>query len=517
MIYQLKIQLQHTSPPIWRRLLVDSNMKLSELHKTIQIAFEWEEMHLHCFEARKWNGVSLLDRQISIGINEEQLSDFFSYQYDERKEKLSDWLLKEKDKLVYVYDFGDDWRHEITLEKTLEPKAEMSYPYCVKAMRAPATEDSGGFWEEEEEEIEPEELLSFINNQLGKISRQVSVESVKSREKPSQWKPLFQLAKQYNELAPWQWLYDDQIFAIQHPKTGEYAYCSVMGASGEEFGFAAFIGQQGLEYLRKILTTPYLDEDSIYENLSIVLSFCDRKELSEKDYQLIKNEGLTFRGKKNWPMFRSMVPGLYPWYLSDNEMEWFSVILERALDVCVRVKEGLEIESNFSQNDVCFAQTALNNDNNVVWKDAFISTVIGQENRQPSELLVSEIDLKRVADQKRRFNVPLEIGSFYNPNPVQEHDDERPYFPEVFIVAERKNQMIVHHEMLPEGNRAAQVQASFMKLLENINAVPREIWMTSDMFLILRPMIEKLRISILQVDRLPIIENVKLSMRQFIE
>ena len=516
MIYQLKIQLQHTSPPIWRRLLVDSKMTLFEFHKTLQIAFEWEEMHLHCFEAKKKNGVSLIDRRISIGINDEQLSGFFDYQYDERREKLSDWLLKEKDKLVYVYDFGDDWRHDITLEKILEPEAGMSYPYCVKAMRAAALEDSGGFWEDKKE-VESKDLVENINVELRKISKEVSAESKKFQDNPAQWKSLFQFVKQFNELAPWRWMDDDQIFAIQHPKTGEYAYCSVMGALGEEFGLSVFIGQKGLKYLRRILTTPFIDKDSIYENQSIVLSFCNREELSEKDYELIKKEGLTFRGKNKWPMFRSMEPGLYPWYLTDKEMEWFSVILERVLEVCRRVKEGLEIESNFSQHDVCFAQTALERNNKVVWKDAFISTLIGQENSKPSELLVSEIDLKRLISHKKKSNVSLEIGSFYNPNPVQELPDERPFFPEIFVVAERKKQLIIHHDMLVQGNRAAQIQASFIKLVENLNAVPREVWMTSEMFLVLKPIIEKLGISVMQVEGLPIIENVKNSMYQYMK
>ena len=165
MIYQLKILLQHTSPPIWRRILVHQDMMLSDLHEIIQIAFDWFDSHLHCFEARKTNGVSLTNRNLSIGINDEQLRDFLDYDYDEKEEKLSNWLVKEKDKLVYVYDFGDDWRHEIVLEKILDSQEGMAYPYCVKAMRGPVEEDSGGF-REEAEEVDSKELQSMINENL---------------------------------------------------------------------------------------------------------------------------------------------------------------------------------------------------------------------------------------------------------------------------------------------------------------------------------------------------------------
>ena len=51
-------------------------------------------------------------------------------------------MIKEKDKLTYVYDFGNGWAHEIVLEKILpfEPGAVV----CLKGTRALPPEDVGG-------------------------------------------------------------------------------------------------------------------------------------------------------------------------------------------------------------------------------------------------------------------------------------------------------------------------------------------------------------------------------------
>ncbi len=514
MIYQLKILLQHTSPPVWRRILVHQDMMLSDLHETIQVAFEWFDSHLHCFEARRTNGVSLTNRNLSIGINHEQLQDLVDYDYDEEEEKLSNWLIKEKDKLVYVYDFGDDWRHEIVLEKIMDPMDGMAYPYCVKVMRGPVEEDSGGFMEEAEE-VDPKELQSLINEDLQRIAQEIPSAPLKSKgEMPSQWSRLFHLATEFHELSPWRWLDDDQIFAVQHPETGEYAYCSVMGTMEEEFGLAAFIGQDGLEYLRRILASPVVNQDFIYDNHSMVLSFCSRGELSPKDHDLIKQEGSHFHGENKWPLFRSMVPGYYPWYLSDEEAEWFSVILERAIDICSRAKSDLEIKE-FSQHEVCLAQSAVKKKDKVVWQDTFVSKSGAQKGEEFSKLLVSEIDLQRLKSNSKKYNVPLEIGVFYSPEPVQENPDEKPYFPVVFVAAERKKQMIVFHEMFLPVNKDRLIQSAFLSLLENLNAIPREVWMTREMYLILNPILDRLSLSVMQVERLPIIENVKSSMHQF--
>ena len=48
-IYQIKITLLGTSPPIWRRLLVPANLTLEELHDVLQLAMGWEDCHMHDF------------------------------------------------------------------------------------------------------------------------------------------------------------------------------------------------------------------------------------------------------------------------------------------------------------------------------------------------------------------------------------------------------------------------------------------------------------------------------------
>jgi len=48
-IYQLKVTLDDSKPPIWRRLLVPGNINLFELHAIIQLSMGWTNSHLHMF------------------------------------------------------------------------------------------------------------------------------------------------------------------------------------------------------------------------------------------------------------------------------------------------------------------------------------------------------------------------------------------------------------------------------------------------------------------------------------
>ena len=48
-IYQIKVTLRDTRPPIWRRLLVPAGLTLDALHDVLQVAMGWDDSHMHEF------------------------------------------------------------------------------------------------------------------------------------------------------------------------------------------------------------------------------------------------------------------------------------------------------------------------------------------------------------------------------------------------------------------------------------------------------------------------------------
>ena len=132
-IYQLKIALRHTKPPIWRRVQVPGGFSLFNLHRVIQIAMGWSDSHLHQFiiDGSYYSIPSKEDWELVI---------------DERCHSLAEVAPVEKKAFHYVYDFGDNWEHLITVEKILPPVAGVKYALCLTAKRACPPEDIGGVW-----------------------------------------------------------------------------------------------------------------------------------------------------------------------------------------------------------------------------------------------------------------------------------------------------------------------------------------------------------------------------------
>jgi hypothetical protein len=132
-IYQLKITLKDSKPPIWRRIEVPGTITLAQLHQIIQAIMGWYDYHLHQFTVG----------QIRYGVPD---PDDFEEVRDERRVKLNQLLTEPKQKLIYEYDFGDSWEHVVLLEKALLPEQGVDYPRCTAGKRAGPPEDVGGVW-----------------------------------------------------------------------------------------------------------------------------------------------------------------------------------------------------------------------------------------------------------------------------------------------------------------------------------------------------------------------------------
>jgi len=116
-ILQLKISLDGISPEIWRRFLVK---------------FEIDGTFIEASEDRffvdaVWK--NFMPRRKTFSA---------------RKTELRDFVKLEKQRIHYLYDFGDSWVHTILVEKIFEDDESKTLPICIDGKRACPPEDCGG-------------------------------------------------------------------------------------------------------------------------------------------------------------------------------------------------------------------------------------------------------------------------------------------------------------------------------------------------------------------------------------
>lgn len=136
--FQFKIELKGVSDPkVWRRLSLPSNYTFLDFHTAIQIAFGWENSHLYLFSPKGFGS----NPQITE-LMEGEIDEWGEEKLDAGALILSDIFKTEKQKYTYIYDFGDSWKHIITLEKIVAKTT--LYPVCLKGEGKCPPEDCGG-------------------------------------------------------------------------------------------------------------------------------------------------------------------------------------------------------------------------------------------------------------------------------------------------------------------------------------------------------------------------------------
>ncbi|MGJ0490081.1 plasmid pRiA4b ORF-3 family protein [Methylobacter sp.] len=119
-VWRIKVVLVGTRPMVWRRFDTYSTVTLFQLHYHIQGVMGWELAHLFSFQAE--HGLELNDSSILANV------------------------CRIGDTLGYVYDFGDNWEHLVTIEKEMRVRPGIIYPRCVAGKNACPPEDCGGTW-----------------------------------------------------------------------------------------------------------------------------------------------------------------------------------------------------------------------------------------------------------------------------------------------------------------------------------------------------------------------------------
>jgi hypothetical protein len=256
-----------------------------------------------------------------------------------------------------------------------------------------------------------------------------------SQEEPpvthEQWEQLYEVAKNIRLLAPWRRLHESQRITLLLPGRDEPVYIVVMGSGEMTYGIGVYPGYDSFGRLQKMVESE-MDEENIsaaFEQHCINLYFGDREELESKDKNVIKQLGLKFRGRNEWPYFRSMKPGFMPWYINHEEAELTIAALQNFAMACLAyAKNGLEIDFDNGETLLRFYDSEAD-----VWYNAVIKMPLAPF-IQPKMVITDDILINKLK-KKRQSKAKLGLAITYIPMPVQEKN-ERPRIPRMAALAD---------------------------------------------------------------------------------
>jgi Plasmid pRiA4b ORF-3-like protein len=137
LILRFRIELEETDPVVWREIEVPGDYTFWDLHVAIQDAMGWQDYHLHRFTMP--HPRSKKEQIFGIHNLHQDCDDPPSWAH-----QIASMFTTTNTKARYEYDFGDDWRHAITLLGIVKRDFKLQYPRCTGGERACPPEDCGG-------------------------------------------------------------------------------------------------------------------------------------------------------------------------------------------------------------------------------------------------------------------------------------------------------------------------------------------------------------------------------------
>lgn len=314
----------------------------------------------------------------------------------------------------------------------------------------------------------------------------------------AEWKDLYQAADSFGRIECWNWMEDSQLFGVEHPGSVDTGYCCVLGAIGQAYGLAVYLGSDGLDTYLKIQSGEVGPGDLAVMHLQRCFSvlFETKRGLEAEELGLLKELRLEFKGRHSWPVIRSHVPGYLPWFLNRQEALFLTDVLKQAREVALRVREDEAVL--LGPPGKYLIRHASTKGSETVWEDVWrepMPSVAAKSEQLP----IDKLRLRKINSKKMVRAGVWELVFTYAPFPVGEGG--RPYFPYLLLCVDRDSGLVLHVGCFDHKNALAQFQEALLSLFEKSGRLPRQISVNEKkLFDLLDPLAGKLGLELALVD-----------------
>lgn len=319
----------------------------------------------------------------------------------------------------------------------------------------------------------------------------------------TEWRNLYDNAQKIRKMEPWQFMEESDIFGVQNPINKEIGYCCVMGGLGELFGIVVYLGTEGLEGHYKMASGEITGENpgDMLIQKCLMVSFESRDSLEKEDLTVIKKLGLKFRGSNRWPLFRSYLPGYFPWHLTKEEVTFLSMVLEQFILVANRFGQDERTLTAPIPNQY-LVRTSESGSSGLKWRDQWMVPASLDKKADAPVPPISDLLLHKIKKFSSKIHASWEIELCHAPFPVAEGG--RPFYPYFSLILDTDSNYILASNVFPLTDFETDFQEQLLKIIEDNGVFPSEVHICrEEAGRLISPIADALNISVKLYKKLP--------------
>lgn len=333
------------------------------------------------------------------------------------------------------------------------------------------------------------------------------------------WRELLEAATAFRDARPWELMCDADNFALIDEQQLPW-FPSVLGAAGQVFGLAFYKGAGGLRFLLEgVVGVQELNPDVLFQQDALLMDWGAKKALDPEEVKILTQLGFTPKPRERlaWPSYRSHVPGLYPWPLTEQEARELTVGIRATLACYALVASRPDFFApGETQGDLLptvLIRDALSGplqENQVEWRQWQVPPPEIPALLFPGPGWTTAL---RALPQKPKFE--MQFDEYYTSDPVAEGG--RPYFSRMSMIADGDSGYIYEAELSgPNKSWNERVLSAWSKAIRSAGSRPSTISIhRREWLLSLQPLADSLGIRLELQNSLPFIEEARASLAEF--
>lgn len=291
------------------------------------------------------------------------------------------------------------------------------------------------------------------------------------------WKKIYSLSEEFFDLKPWEYMNEDDMFAVQSPETQMDYFISVLGELGEEIALVAYEGTDALnELLNLKKEVNRLSPENFLTISYMILSHDSKKYVDENQLKIRKQLNYKDQGSDPVPHLRKNIPAMYPSTPDKNSLVEFIYILQESINVIKRAKQNMALlnPQKAGENKYLF-RVARDDGGKWSWNDEYRS--VDQTGPETLDYYYDKQNgerFKKLPAMKDEVELEVKLLS----TPVKDKN-EPPYFPFILIFADSRSGTILGFEILKPlpgyKEMLKTIPSLFINMCINVGKQPHKI------------------------------------------
>ena len=361
----------------------------------------------------------------------------------------------------------------------------------------------------------PKQSASFSDTPSRFFERELAGEDAPSLQS---MRALYEHATRIHMRLPWNHLEEDNLIVFEEPSLKQQCYCSVMGSLGEMHMIQVYIGPSSYFWFRKVHEgQPVTAADFYAYQHSIFVQYLPIREVDSPDRDLLQVMHHPLAKGTVAPVFRTIRPGYYPWFVTENESQILATALECVLSVCDLMDKDPDLD---------------------LWDlpDVYPLVTLGEAVDRRRKYIVGEVkaplrsltmpepvapDAKRIQaiiDRKLPSGLALEVDHFYTPGMIGEKHSRKACV-RVALAIEAKSALALAPEVGPPDLSTGEIlQRVILSAIEASGAIPSKIYVRDREYkALLAPVARALGFEITVKKSLPALDFAKSEMETMMD